>query len=77
MKVIKIDQSKVNDGCNAAYRRYREMKTPRDAEVAYAFEVQGFAALAVNELGMSLDQVRHQTNTLFDLLEKANSPARH
>lgn len=76
MKVTRIDQTKVNDGCNAAYNRYRGMKTPREAEIQYAFEVQGFAALAINEMGMSLDQVRHKTNELFDLLEKANS-ARH
>lgn len=73
MKVIKIDQNAVNDGCNAAYRRYRGMATPRDAELQFAYEVQGFVALAVNEMGMTIDQVRHKTSELFDLLEKTNA----
>jgi hypothetical protein len=73
MKITKIDQTKVNQGCNDAYNRYRGMPTPRDAEIQFAYELQGFTALAVNEMGMSLDQVRHKCNELFDLLEKTNA----
>lgn len=77
MKVIKIDQEEANAGCNAAYRRYKGHKTPREAELQFAYDVQGFAALCCNELGMSLDQVRHKCNELIDLLEKTNAGKQH
>jgi hypothetical protein len=69
--VRKLPQAEVDEGCMAAYRRYKAMPI-REARLMFAYDVQGFVKLTVEDHGVSLDTVRQRTNELFDLLAKAN-----
>lgn len=68
---VKLTDTQLDQGCMASYRRYRAL-SPREAELAYAYDVMGFAKCMVEDGGMNLKIVRQMTNDLFDLLEKAN-----